>query len=169
MIWDEFSQPAKGQLLLKLAKTTSYGNWSWAKNSEGKVGIALELSKDIIASDVATSKYFEINTKSIPLIGNVLTVFCASTEFYEIFEVLCMDLIKSALNAQTESEAISILSNRINIWSKLFSKGFTIYKMNSCNFYAHFSCILNPNSFQIFRCSAYLNRGNKISRTPSTF
>jgi len=124
MIWDEFSQPEKGQLFLKLAKTTSYGNWSWAKNSEGKVGIALELSKDIISSDIATSKYFEINTKSIPLIGNVLTVFCTSTEFYEIFEVLCMDLIKSALHAHTENEAVSILSSRIHIWSKLFSKGF---------------------------------------------
>lgn len=124
MIWDEFAQPAKGQLLLKLAKTTTYGNWSWAKNSEGKVGIALELSKDIVLSDFTTSKYFEVNSKGIPLIGNVLTVFCKSAEFYEIFEVLCMDLIKSALNAHTENEAISILSNRIHIWSKLFSRGF---------------------------------------------
>jgi hypothetical protein len=124
MIWDDFSQPARGQLFLKLANTATYGNWSWAKDSDGKVGIALELSKKINSADLASSNYFEINTKSVPLIGNVLTVFCTSSEFYEIFEVLCVDLIKSALNAQTEIEAISILSNRIHIWTKLFSRGF---------------------------------------------
>ncbi len=124
MIWDEFSQPSKGQLFLKLATSSSYGNWSWSKDSDGKVGIALELKSQINASDLATSKYFEIDTKNIPLIGNVLTVFCTSSEFYEIFEVLCRDLIKSASNAHTESEAIAILSNRIHTWSKLFSRGF---------------------------------------------
>jgi hypothetical protein len=64
MIWDDFSQPARGQLFLKLANTATYGNWSWAKDSDGKVGIALELSKKINSADLASSKYFEINTKA---------------------------------------------------------------------------------------------------------
>ena len=124
MIWNEFSTPPDGQFLLKLLKTTDYGNWSWVKDSESRVGIALELTAQIAVSDLPSSKYFEVSAKQVPLVGNILSVFCKEAEFHEIFEVLCTDLVKSALVASSSAEAVTILSNRILAWSKLFSKGF---------------------------------------------
>jgi hypothetical protein len=124
MIWDDMTLPNRNQIFLKLAHTTSYGNWSWAKDSDGRAGIALEVIGKADLGIASQSKYFEVTTKNIPLIGNVLTVFCTSSEFFEIFYVLCNDLLSYSIKASTIKEALTLLSNRLDIWSKLFSKGF---------------------------------------------
>jgi hypothetical protein len=94
------------------------------KDSESRVGIALELTAQIAVSDLPSSKYFEVSAKQVPLVGNILSVFCREVEFHEIFEVLCTDLVNSALAASSSAEAVMILSNRLLAWSKLFAKGF---------------------------------------------
>jgi hypothetical protein len=124
MIWNEMALPPKGQVLLKLANSTSYGNWSWAKDSDGRAGIALEVSIDTEVAINSLSKYFEIRSQKMPLIGNVLTIYCTDSEFFEIFYILCKDLLKFSFKANSVNEALDLLSDRLEIWSKLFSRGF---------------------------------------------
>jgi hypothetical protein len=119
-IWESISLPTSGQFSLRLIKTMSYGNWSWIKESDGNVGISLELEKEYDVTSLVSSKYFSIKNRDVTGLGHVLTVICQDKEFYDIFEVLCHDLVESSFEAQNQIEAISILKMRINSWTQLF-------------------------------------------------
>lgn len=119
-IWESISIPEPGKFSLRLIKAMKYGNWSWVKESDGNVGISLELEKEYDVRSLVSSKYFSIKNKNIHGLGHILTVICQDKEFYEIFEVLCQDLVDSSAAAEGQLEAISLLKVRLNSWTQLF-------------------------------------------------
>jgi hypothetical protein len=123
-IFDDLKTPLSGQLTLKLASNTKYGNWSWVKDSDSKFGLALEGVANLDISNIKKSKYFEIKIVKVPNFGNLLTIICVSSEFNSIFEVLCRNLIESCEFADDVVGAFELVVGRIAIWIKLFSKGF---------------------------------------------
>lgn len=119
-VWDSISIPEPGQFSLRLIKSMTYGNWSWIKESDATVGIALELQKEYDTSSLVSSKYFSIKNRDVPGFGHVLTVICQDKEFYDIFEVLCADLVDVSSDAGGQLEAISLLKLRLQTWTQLF-------------------------------------------------
>jgi Putative PD-(D/E)XK family member, (DUF4420) len=119
-VWDSISLPEPGQFSLRLVRSMTYGNWSWIKESDASVGIALELQKEYDTTSLVTSKYFSIKNRDIPGFGHVLTVICQAKEFYDIFEVLCADLVDASSDAKGQVEAISLLKLRLQTWTQLF-------------------------------------------------
>lgn len=119
-VWDSISLPEPGQFSLRLIRSMTYGNWSWIKEFNASVGIALELQKEYDASSLVNSKYFSIKNREVPEFGHVLTVICQDKEFYDIFEVLCADLVDASSDANSQVEAISLLKLRLQTWTQLF-------------------------------------------------
>jgi len=126
-VWTTIAKPSVGRYSFRLIKNLSYGNWSWFKDSENRVGISLEIHKSVLQTDFKPNKYFVISVLTLDGIGNVLTVVCQDQEFYEIFEVLCKDLVESSGQAPTLNEAVSLLKSRLILWTELFKglKGVT--------------------------------------------
>ena len=126
-VWTTIAKPNEGQYSFRLIKNMPYGNWSWFKDSENKVGISLEIKKSSPKTDFKPSKYFAVSILEVNGIGNVLTVVCQDLEFHEIFEVLCKDLVEASGDAPTLEEAVVLLKSRVILWSELFKglKGVT--------------------------------------------
>jgi hypothetical protein len=123
-IWDSLVTPDKGTYSLRLEKSTPYGRWSWLKEFDKGVGIALEVNGDVDTSQIDSTKYFDVVKRDAPNIGSVLTIVCKDAEFYEIFEVLCRDLVKTASQANDLAQAIRLIGDRVSAWTKLFARGF---------------------------------------------
>lgn len=126
-VWSAITRPNEGQYSFRLIKKMPFGNWSWFKDSENKVGISLEIQKSTLKIEFKPSKYFAVSILPVEGIGNVLTVVCQDLEFYEIFEVLCKDLVESSQIATTLQEAVALLKTRLILWTALFKglKGVT--------------------------------------------
>jgi len=119
IVWDEIIRPKDGQYAFRLIKDMPYGNWSWFKDSENRVGISLEIRSATIDSKFKPSKYFLISTLNLGGMGNILTVVCQDKEFYEVFEVLCRDLVAASNEATSLNEAIALLESRLVLWTEL--------------------------------------------------
>ena len=120
IVWDEINRPRDGQYAFRLIKNMSYGNWSWFKDSENRVGVSLEMQSASIDSKFKPSKYFLISTLNLEGMGNILTVVCQDKEFYEVFEVLCKDLVAASNEAILLNDAIALLESRLVLWTELF-------------------------------------------------
>ena len=119
IVWDEITRPKEGQYAFRLIKNMPYGNWSWFKDSENRVGISLEVQSASIDTNFKPSKYFLISTLNLGGMGNILTVVCQDKEFYEVFEVLCRDLVDASKEASVLDEAIALLEARLVLWTEL--------------------------------------------------
>jgi hypothetical protein len=119
-IWENISKPQDGKYSFRLIKSMPFGNWSWFKDSESKIGISLEMQKTELNTDFKPSKYFAISILPVEGIGNVLTVTCQDIEFAEVFEVLCKDLVSSSGSATSLLEAVALLKSRLILWTELF-------------------------------------------------
>jgi hypothetical protein len=73
-----------------------------------------------IDSKFKPSKYFLISTLNLGGMGNILAVVCQDKEFYEIFEVLCRDLVTASNEATSLNEATALLESRLVLWTELF-------------------------------------------------
>jgi hypothetical protein len=126
-IWENIVKPQDGKYSFRLIKRMSFGHWSWFKDSENKIGISLEIQKTILKTEFKPSKYFTVSIIPLEGIGNVLTIVCQDAEFYEIFEVLCNDLVEASRNASSLQEAVALLKSRLILWTELFKglKGIT--------------------------------------------
>lgn len=126
-VWTNIAKPSDGLYSFRLIKNMPFGNWSWFKDSENRVGISLEIQKTSLKTDFKPNKYFAVSILKLDGIGNVLTVVCQDLEFYEIFEVLCKDLVESSGQAPTLQEAVLLLKSRLILWTELFKglKGVT--------------------------------------------
>lgn len=129
-IWESLTTPEKGAFSLRMEHQCQYGNWSWVKTADKGVGIALEFHGVVDISNIESSKYFDVGVKNVPHIGGVLTIVCSDSEFFEIFEVLCRDLITAATQAENLPEAIRIIGDRITAWTKLFARGYKGLRQN---------------------------------------
>ena len=127
LIWDGINLPKSGEYAFRLIKDMPFGNWSWFKDSSGRVGISLEIHSAALESNFKSSKYFDVSVLDIKDIGNVLIVVCQDKEFYEVFEVFCKDLVAASINAIDLGEAISLLRSRLVLWADLLRglKGLT--------------------------------------------
>jgi hypothetical protein len=114
--------PISGQFSLRLIQVCSYGNWSWLKDHEEKVGIALELNESIDLDGFPISRFFTIENIENTGIPNVLIVVCKEETFFDIFEILCKDLLVISENSTNLQEAISLLKQRLISWTQLFKK-----------------------------------------------
>ena len=121
-IWSTMKVPISGQFSLRLIQVCSYGNWSWLKDHEEKVGIALELNESIDLDGFPISKFFTIENIENTGIPNVLIVVCKEETFFDIFEILCKDLLVISENSTNLQEAISLLKQRLISWTQLFKK-----------------------------------------------
>ena len=130
LIWENLTSPDKGAFALRMERQTHYGNWSWLKTVDKGVGIALEFHGVVDISNIASTKYFEVEAKTVAHIGNVLTIVCRDSEFFEIFEVLCRDLLIEASNAKDLPEALRFIGDRIAAWTKLFARGYKGLRQN---------------------------------------
>lgn len=119
IVWDEITCPADGQYAFRLIKNMPYGNWSWFKDSENRVGISLEMHSASTDANFKPSKYFLISTLNLGGMGNILTVVCQDKEFYEVFEVLCRDLVNASNEAAVLDDAIALLEARLVLWTEL--------------------------------------------------
>jgi len=126
-VWDAINLPQSGQYSFRLIKDMPFGNWSWFKDTDNRVGISLEFQVATLEGSFKSSKYFDISVLEIKDIGNVLLVVCQDKEFYEIFEVFCKDLVAASINAVDLSEAVSLLRSRLILWTELLRglKGIT--------------------------------------------
>lgn len=126
-VWINIAKPQEGQYSFRLIKNMPFGNWSWFKDSGNRVGVSLEIQKSVLKTDFKPSKYFAVSIVPVEGIGNVLTVVCQDVEFYEIFEVLCKDLVESSRDANSLQEAVVLLKSRLILWTELFKglKGVT--------------------------------------------
>ncbi|QWE11178.1 PD-(D/E)XK motif protein [Polynucleobacter sp. es-EL-1] len=130
LIWEGLTTPEKGTFSLRMEHQASYGNWSWLKTADSGVGIVLEFHGGVDISNIASTKYFEVEVKNVPHIGNLLTIVCRDAEFFGIFEVLCRDLIVAAISAQDLPEAVRLIGDRIAAWTKLFARGYKGLRKN---------------------------------------
>jgi hypothetical protein len=126
-VWDAVSKPGNGQYSFRLIKNMPFGNWSWFKDSENRVGISLEMQKLTINTEFKPNKYFVVSILPVEGMGNVLNVVCQDLEFYTIFEVLCRDLVEASGLAKSLQEAVALLKSRLVLWAELFKglKGVT--------------------------------------------
>ena len=69
-IWNAMQAPISGQFSLRLIQVCSYGNWSWLKDHDEKVGIALELNESIDLDGFPISKFFYIENIFIKIFKN---------------------------------------------------------------------------------------------------
>lgn len=119
-IWDGIAKPKDGQYSFRLIKSMPFGNWSWFKDSENRIGISLEIQKTELKTDFKQNKYFSVSILTLEGIGNVLTVTCRDIEFSEVFEVLCKDLVTSSGSALSLLETVALLKSRLTLWTELF-------------------------------------------------
>ncbi len=126
-IWTDIVKPKEGQYSFRLIKNMPFGNWSWFKDSDGRVGISLEIHKAELKTEFKPSKYFSVSIIPLDGIGNVLTVVCQDVEFYDVFEVLCNDLVDASKQAVSLQEVVVLLKSRLILWADMFKglKGVT--------------------------------------------
>lgn len=124
-VWSTMDKPSGNSITMRLAEKTQHATWSWVKQSDGKVGLAIQvLYADISAPEIPISKHFEVREKVYENCPPMLTLICVNYEFFEIFEVLCQDLIDYSKNLRTVEQLLLGIKNRILIWYELFKKDF---------------------------------------------
>jgi hypothetical protein len=114
--------PVEGQFSLRLIEERAYGSWSWLKDHDERIGIALELSEAINLDGFPASKFFLVKSITNSSIPNVLVIVCQEPIFFDIFEILCKDLVATSANSESLEDAISLLKDRLNSWIQLFKR-----------------------------------------------
>jgi len=110
---------------MRLAEKTDHAIWSWVKQSDGRVGLAIQvLDGNVPTPEIPISKHFEVKEKIYENYPPMLTLICVNYEFFEIFEVLCQDLINYSKSLKTVEQLLSGIKNRILVWYELFKKDF---------------------------------------------
>jgi hypothetical protein len=118
-------KPSGNSITMRLAEKTDHAIWSWVKQSDGKVGLAIQvLNSDIHVPEIPISKHFEVKEKVYENYPPMLTLICVNYEFFEIFEVLCQDLINYSKSLRTVEQLLLGIKNRILVWYELFKKDF---------------------------------------------
>ena len=129
-IWDELDLPVEETLSLKLVKTDGPFMWSWAKNSEGHIGFAIELSSsDHDVSSFDQTKELSVSIKNYSS-GKMLTVLCVAKNEHRPLEPLFLNLINGSSSIDNEYELINQLKTRFNAWCLLFKLGYKKLKDN---------------------------------------
>ena len=124
-VWSTMDKPSGNSITMRLAEKTDHAIWSWVKQSDGKVGLAIQLqNSDLNVPDIPISKHFEVKEKVYENCPRMLTLICINYEFFEIFEVLCQDLINYSKNLKTVEQLLLGIKNRIFVWYELFKKDF---------------------------------------------
>ncbi len=128
--WDEIKISAGSHLALKAIPTNGVRLWSWAKDSDGNIGIAIEFRSNFFdTSNLEKTKEFKIEVnKSIS--GAILTILCTNLDLKEQIEKFCLDLVEQTSNIDNDAEFSSALKNRINAWCQLFKTGYKKLKHN---------------------------------------
>lgn len=121
MIWNELPVES-GNIAIKLARSCSIGAWSWVKDSSGDAGIALEMKESVNIDQIPKSRYFNVREVKVDGLGHLLMITCSDKGLLNTFQSFCEDLMASTESAGTLIEGISLVANRIALWSKLFSR-----------------------------------------------
>jgi hypothetical protein len=124
-IWDGLAKPENNALTMRLAHKSEQATWSWIRQSDKKVGIAVEIEGDFFNTvELPSSKNLEVNVKRYVGLEPMLAIVCLNSEFFDIFEVLCNDLIKVCSNHNDKSSVLNAIKKRILIWHELFKRDF---------------------------------------------
>jgi hypothetical protein len=124
-IWDGLATPEGNAITMRLAHKGEHATWSWIRQSDRKVGIAIEIIGDYFdLSDINSSKNLECVVKTYVGLDPMLTIVCSHTDFFEIFEVLCRDLINVSIKFNSKIQVVNSIKNRISIWHELLKRDF---------------------------------------------
>ena len=128
--WNEIKISAGSHLALKAIQTSGVRLWSWAKDSDGNIGIAIEFRSHFFdTSNLEKTKEFKIEVnKSVS--GAILTILCTNPDLKEQIEKFCLDLVEQTSNISNDIEFSNALKNRINAWCQLFKTGYKKLKHN---------------------------------------
>lgn len=121
MVWDELLVE-RGNIAIKLARSCPIGSWSWVKDSLGDAGIALEMKESVNIDLIPQSRYFNVREIKVDGLGHLLMITCSDGGLLDTFQNFCEDLMASTDSARLLPEGISLVANRIALWSKLFSR-----------------------------------------------
>jgi hypothetical protein len=124
-VWSTMDKPGGNSVAMRLAERSDHATWSWIKQSDGKVGLSIEISNgEVPLPEIPISKHFEVKEKHYKDCKPMLTLICTDHEFFEIFETLCHDLIDYSKSLNTVEQLLSGIKNRILVWYELFKKDF---------------------------------------------
>ena len=124
-VWSTMEKPGGNSVAMRLAERAEHATWSWIKQSDGKVGLSIEISNgEVPLPEIPVSKHFEVKEKHYKDCGPMLTLICTDHEFFEIFETLCNDLINYSKSLNTVEQLLAGIKNRIFVWYELFKKDY---------------------------------------------
>lgn len=124
-VWSTMEKPKGNSITMRLAERTENVVWSWVKQSDGKAGLALQvINGEVPIPEIPISKHFEVKEKQYEDYKPMLTLICVNYEFFEIFEILCQDLINHSKAFKTTEQLLAGIKNRILVWYELFKKDF---------------------------------------------
>jgi hypothetical protein len=124
-IWDGLATPENNAITMRLAHKGDHATWSWIRQSDRKVGIAIEIVGDYFdLTDIPSSKNLDCAVKSFVGLDPMLTIVCSHSDFFEIFEVLCRDLINVSTKFNSKIQVVNSIKNRIAIWHELLKRDY---------------------------------------------
>jgi hypothetical protein len=123
LIWDRMNTPPPPALAF-LGVTDSVGI-KWVKATDSKVGFAIELPKGFEFSPGKPYRIleFEVIKPDISTDKSFFCVFCNDPGSFEIFEDLCLSLIKGLKGIEDPLARAKTTIIRAQAWSELFKSG----------------------------------------------
>ena len=121
-VWSDLKIPEEGALTLRIIDKNVSRRWSWAKDSDSFIGIAIELNNDFFNfSKIIKTKILKISYQPYGSI-NILSVLCSKNELFEILNIFCLDLIRDTQEIMDDEFFAHVLIERINAWCNLFQR-----------------------------------------------
>lgn len=125
LVWENISLE-QGEVFAAVSVESCVG-LKWIKVSETKVGIAIDLPSDLPVFD-AGKPYKNLEFSTIDLTTGstprrAFCVFCTDSSYFEIFEDLCLSLIKVLKSIDCPKAKAKTTVTRAKAWSELFRSG----------------------------------------------
>ncbi len=121
--WDNLQTPVGSQFFLKSILAQGRRLWSWAKDTNSNIGIAIECRAELFdTSKIEKTKEFIVeihNSQS----SQLLTILCTNHEYKDILEKFCLDLVRETNEIADDLSFSVALKNRINAWCHFFKLG----------------------------------------------
>lgn len=125
LVWGGLSLSAGQELVSKAIESCE--GLMWVKTSETRVGIAVNLPGDMPIFDPGKA-YKNLEFEKIDLYGGaegpkIFGVFCVDSAYFEIFEDLCLSLVKVLKSIDSPLAKANTTVTRAKAWSELFKSG----------------------------------------------
>ena len=123
-IWD-LQKPSKDQLIVKtrIDELSQFNCFAATNHLTGNHLFLMELSKNTIIPEFKNSSFRGVRIDVFDLNeSKELNIYLIDNELKEIFSLFIENIIEEIIKTPTENEAVTITSNVIQKWKKLFDK-----------------------------------------------